>query len=213
MKKKKTLVIESSPGDGSPIPKGVKGVVEEADVDQYPFSNAGILYFTEANGVDNACTAEFVGSNRVLMTAAHCLVDDNGKWYKNIVFHPRSRGKNRIEILKTACKGVPDGAVTQTGRDLRKDYGFITTYKKNPSWLGLRSGVPYTEWAAIGYPINYGNALYLQRVYGFKGTTFSGVSDGIVEMKDNPMENGSSGGAWIGKLNNSKNPVGIMLLV
>ncbi|ALR03994.1 hypothetical protein XFPR_04515 [Xylella fastidiosa] len=127
------LVIEPSTGmdwdDSFPILSSVKGVPETADVSRYPFSNAGKTFFTDSKGDDFYCTAQFVGSNQVLMTASHCLMEDNGKWYRNIEFYPRAGGNIVFEPLKIGCKGVPADAIMNGERNLGKDYGFATVYK------------------------------------------------------------------------------------
>ncbi|WGZ32828.1 hypothetical protein [Xylella fastidiosa] len=71
------------------------------------------------------------------------------------------------------------------------------------------------SWTAIGYPVNYGHkGFFLQKVNGSKGKIFDFVdSQGnviskVVQMLDNPMLEGSSGGAWIAKLNASKKGYG-----
>ncbi|ALR03248.1 hypothetical protein OY18_13225 (plasmid) [Xylella fastidiosa] len=205
-KKQKSIVIEASPdvneghGDNSlPGMKTTAGVPEEADVNHRPFWNAGKLYFIDPDShQDYACTAEFVTSNRVLMTAGHCLMNLNGHWYTNIVFAPRFREKERFKISGTSCKSVPDNLIN-VNKDYNydKDYGFIVAYRKGPGWFGLKTNIPYNNWTAIGYPKNYYDGKYLLRVEGSKNS----VHNSIVEMKNNPMGHGSSGGAWIGELN------------
>ncbi|TNW24066.1 trypsin-like serine peptidase [Xylella fastidiosa] len=205
-KKQKSIVIEASPNvneehwDHSlPGMKTTAGVPEEADVNHRPFWNAGKIYSTDpVNNSDYVCTAEFVTSNHVLMTAGHCLMDSNGHWRENIVFLPRFRGKEKFKKSGTSCKAVPNGLINEQGNyNFNKDYGFIVAYREGPGWFGLKTNIPYNNWTAIGYPRNYGNVKYLQRVDGSKGRVYNS----IVEMKNNPMEEGSSGGAWIGELN------------
>ncbi|MBS9446460.1 trypsin-like serine peptidase [Xylella fastidiosa] len=207
-KKQKSIVIEASPyvneehwDNSLPGMKTTAGVPEEADVNHRPFWNAGKLYFTDPDShEDYECTAEFVTSNRVLMTAGHCLMNSNGHWNTNIVFAPRFRGKERFKKSGTSCKAVPNGLINKySDYNHSKDYGFIVAYREGPGWLGLKTNIPYNNWTAIGYPENYSDGKYLQRVDGSKGST-----DTTVEMKNNPMEHGSSGGAWIGELNTTQ---------
>ncbi|MCD8459797.1 hypothetical protein LPH44_12045 (plasmid) [Xylella taiwanensis] len=211
--KQQVLVIEPSPveweaegkSDSFPIinANAVEGVPEEADVDQRPFWNAGRLYFTTSTG-DYMCTAEFVGSNQILMTAAHCLMDDNGNWHTNIVFAPRYRGGKRFKNSGTGCKSVPSNYITKDGINHVADYGFITSNRSGPGWLGLKIRIPYTKWTAIGYPDNYKGGRHLMRVDGSKGSSYE---NDTVQMLNNPMGEGSSGGAWIAEVNTS-NSVG-----
>ncbi len=212
--KQQALVIESSSvewkaereRDSFPSinASAVDGVPEGADVNQRPFWDAGRLYFTSQKG-DFFCTAEFVGSNQVLMAAAHCLMDDEGHWNTNFVFDPRYRGKQRFKTSGTGCKAVPSKYITQAGVNNAADYGFITAFRPGPGWLGLKTEIPYDHWTAIGYPENYGDTRYLQQVNGSKG---SFDKNSAVLMLNNPMGPGSSGGAWIAELNASDHPGG-----
>ncbi|HHW4678363.1 MAG TPA: trypsin-like serine peptidase [Xylella sp.] len=201
---KRIVILPSSPVDEAvgdeflPAIKTQVGVPEEADVNQRPFWNAGKLFFKDPDGKDSNCTAEFVGSNQILMTAAHCLNDGKGNWNTNIVFSPRYRGKDRFKVSGTSCTVVP---AIWNGKNYQKDYGFVVANRLGPGWLGLKTGIPYSSWTAIGYPKNYGNAQYLQRVDGFKAPHDPMIIGAIVGMQNNPMQYGASGGAWIGDLN------------
>ena len=194
--------IEPSPGSGSNANDenlAADGTVTEANVKQRPFWNGGKLFFTTPDG-DSSCTAQFVGSNRVLMTAAHCVMDGKtGKWYKNFRFQ-RAYNSGGGQTVGWECAAVYKAWYEPTKENKPYDYAFLyTNTNSGAGWMGFRTNLPYSSWTAIGYPKNFYCAKKMGRVTGSKGSTGTGV----VEMDDNPMYKGASGGAWIGDLNST----------
>lgn len=169
---------------------------EKANVNAFPFSAGGKLFFTKSDGKDYVCSAQFVGSTRVLMTAAHCLMDQKtGQFFTNISFK-RAYNNGGGQLVRYECASVwPDWKTGSSNYNWKKDYGFLYTATSSEGGaLGLKTKIPYSQWLAIGYPANYGNNQYMNKVSGSKGV----IADGTVEMKNNPMRSGNSGGAWIG---------------
>ena len=199
-KQEPTLTIEPSDENIQQNAAYAEGEPEEANVNQRPFWNTGKLFFTAPDG-DFNCTAQFVGHKRVLMTAAHCIRDHKtGAWYKNFKFYQRYRNNSWDKSFQIGCMAVWSNWVTGTDQqNWTKDYGFLTThFDSGAGWLGLKSGIPYTHWTSVGYPANYMEGRYLQKVNGRLGEK---QSNGEVRMDGNPMKKGSSGGAWIAELN------------
>jgi len=195
-----TFILEPSRSEPEESAAWAQGQPEEANVNQRPFWNAGKLFFSAPDG-DFNCTAQFVGHKRVLMTAAHCIRDHKtGAWYKNFVFYQRYKNNSWDKSFQTRCMAVWSDWVTGTDKqNWSKDYGFLTThFDSGAGWLGLMSGIPHTQWTAIGYPSNYMEGSYMQKVNGRLGEK---QSNGEVRMDGNPMKKGSSGGAWIAELN------------
>lgn len=193
-------VVEPSAGEqGSEIALTADGTVTEANVKQRPFWNGGKLFFTTPDG-DSSCTAQFVGSNRVLMTAAHCVMDGKtGKWYKNFNFR-RAYNSGGGQNVGWECASVYKAWYDTGSENYPYDYAFLyTNTDSGAGWLGFRTGIPYSSWTAIGYPKNFYCAKKMGRVTGNKGT----VGTGVIQMDDNPMYKGASGGAWIGDLNSA----------
>ncbi len=195
------IPLELSPGaprtvEGSPGEVG--GEPERANVEKRPFWNGGKLFFTKPDGKDYYGSAEFVGDKRVLLTAAHCVIDEYSKtprWYKNFHFR-RAYDNGGGQKVGWQCMAVWN-LFFEYGRNLAYDYAFIhTNTDSGAGWLGMKSDVPYPSWTAIGYPKERDKGERMQRVDGTKGT----VSGGLVEMLGNPMGGGCSGGAWIAEL-------------
>lgn len=177
-----------------------EGDVETANVKDFPFSAGGKFFFTKkSNGKDYTCSAEFVSTKRVYMTAAHCVYDaKNQKWHKNFKFKRAYKDGGGQKVL-WKCMSIWTSYYSPS-TNYAYDYAFVYANKdSNGGWLGYRSGIPYASWTSIGYPANYGSAKKMKTVVGTKGS----IQGGVVEMKDNPMGHGSSGGAWIGDLSSS----------
>lgn len=172
-----------------------------ADVTKQPYCNAGKLFFTKSDGKNYMGSAEFCGNHQIVLTAAHCVRDHTtGDWFTNILFFPAyaNGGKEKFPIK---LKFTPDNWYNKKKDEpFHLDYSFLTTNKKSKTgYLGWKTHSKYPEWTSIGYPKNYGNAEYMKEVRGDKAST----KPGLIEMSNNPMTQGCSGGAWIGDLNSS----------
>lgn len=173
------------------------GDVTKANVKQRPFWNGGKLFFSTQDGKNYVASAEFVASNRVLMTAAHCIIDEStGLYYKNFQFRRayNDGGGQKVSIIGDLIWSsyYNNGSVNWA-----YDYAFMRTgTDSGAGWLGFKTGLPYNSMTAIGYPGNYFGGKSMARVTGSKG----GISSNIATMRDNRLGPGSSGGAWIGDL-------------
>ena len=171
------------------------GTAERADIAVRPFSDGGKLFFTDSEGRDKWGSAQFVGSRRVLMTAAHCLHDpDTRQWNDNFVF-VRGYNNGQGQIVGWSSVSIYREWYSGGSPDPRYDYGFIyTSSQSERGYMGMKTNIPYDVWTSIGYPGNFGQGEYMYKVVGDKDT----VQNGIVQMKNNPFGPGASGGAWIG---------------
>ncbi len=172
------------------------GVPVQANVSERPFWNGGKLFFTKPDGKDYSCTAEFVGQNNILLTAAHCVRDgETGAWYKNFIFR-RAYSDGGGQKVGWSC-AMAYYMWAKPPMNFKYDYAFIHTNAiSGAGWLGWKTQIPYTSWTAIGYPQNYGSNQYMYKVDGDKGP----ISSGVVQMNNNPMNFGASGGSWIAEL-------------
>lgn len=191
-----TTAIEPSP----PL-SGLPGVPHEADVEAEPYMVAGKFYFTKPDGVDFVASAQIVGNSHTLMTAAHCVVGAdkfNGKYFTKLLFK-RAWDKNNPGLSQSI-------GITQVCVDTRYyssgtannsfDYAFLALEEKADSiytFMRYYPGHPTFDVTAIGYPENYGNSDFM---YAVTGTAIANYESNIVEMSDNPMGEGCSGGAW-----------------
>lgn len=182
--------------EGSDARVETPGVPEKANVNERPFWNGGKLFFTKPDGKDYSCTAEFTGQNNIVLTAAHCVRNgETGAWYKNFNFR-RAYNNGGGQSVGWNCASAYY-MWYMPPYNYKFDYAFIqTTSTSGAGWLGWKTQIPYTTWTAIGYPQNYGSNQYMYKVVGDKGP----ISGNVVQMNNNPMNYGASGGAWIAEL-------------
>lgn len=169
------------------------GVPSDADIAQIPYKHSGKLFFTKGSS-NYSCTAQFVGDTTVLLTAAHCVRDENsGAWATNVIFLRGFNSGSAQQRVGTLCLSTKQGWVTGGSGRYKWDYAFIKTQGASASgYFALTTGLPTSTWEAIGYPSNFASGQKLQKVVGNKGA----VGGGVVQMVGNPMRSGNSGGAW-----------------
>jgi V8-like Glu-specific endopeptidase len=141
------------------------------------------------------CTAEYVGNHRILLTAAHCVMDTKtGNWKSNFKFIQQASRMDGGYWRYAKNETVWSDFYNNGKINWAHDYAFICTTKDSAfGWMGFAANENYNDWTSIGYPGNYGNGLYMYQVDGNNG----GITNNVVKMLNNPMGPGSSGGAWI----------------
>ena len=195
-------IIQLPSGEGSA--EGVEGTPFPPDRNSRPWWNCGKLFFT-TNAGDRAGSASFVGNNRILLTAAHCLADQRTQeLYRNFLFYRAYYWNGWItegQRVTIYCQYI---WTSWFGSDPNPwDYGFMKTNEvSGAGYLGLALFAPYQDVTSVGYPNNYGNQ---SQMYAAAGQIAS-RPPGLVEMSGNPMGPGCSGGPWISKVNSNYDP-------
>ena len=157
----------------------------------FPYRIVGKLFFTIGE-TDYQCSGSYVAED-VILTAAHCVRDNDGTWAKNIIFR-RAYDNGGGQSVRHICLATHGGWVSNNSTRYNWDYAFIKTIDSSTAgYLGIRKGLPNYSFESIGYPRNFGSGEYMQKVLGRIGN----VSGRIMEMLDNPMSSGSSGGPWV----------------
>lgn len=182
------------------------GQPTEANINERPFWNGGVLFFTTDSGQDSQCTAEFTGTKHVLLAAAHCVQNGHtGKFYRNFVFYRAYHGRilglfPTGQLVGINCAGVKTQWAGENN-NYAFDYAFLHTHDASGAgWLGLRTDHPnqhYDHWWSIGYPKNHGDNNRMYKVYGVDDGL---IRPGVIRMGGNPFNQGASGGAWIAEL-------------
>jgi hypothetical protein len=179
------------------------GTPSSADVTVSPYKYGGQLVFTNLNGQNMICSAQFVGEENILLTAAHCVRDHtSGQFFQNFNFFRAYNNGNFAQAFAVNAWGTKAGWVDATNTRYQYDYAFLrTTINSDVGYMGYKIFQNESQWTEFGYPRNFGNNQVMQRVDGTRG----GIS-GVVEMLGNPMRSGNSGGAWFieGSSNNNK---------
>lgn len=171
------------------LPNAV-GVATPADVNVSPFDAYARLTFFKAPQDPRWCTAEFVGNSRdVLLTAGHCVYDEN-TWHNGWRAYSKFSAGAYAQQYNWDCVAVYSGWAR---RGFWADYAFIKVSGNAQTALGLRGAALPSALKSVGYPGNYFSGQQLVQVDGTLGT----ASGGIVQMQSNPFGGGSSGGAWL----------------
>lgn len=168
-----------------------RGVPEEADLLLYPYNTTTrteAIFPSTPAGFYSQCTAQFVGASDVLLTAAHCVFDnDKQEWIRQYLAKRGYRNGNFVEQYDWECAAIFSG---WTSGNYRRDYAFVKMRSRAPDWMGLGYSIP-SNVESVGYPRNYNSNEVLMRVSGTIGQR-----GGVTQMLGNPMSKGSSGGAW-----------------
>jgi V8-like Glu-specific endopeptidase len=170
-----------------------------SDLKTSPYSSAGILYFKKDDGKEYKCTAQFVG-RQILLTAAHCIQNPkNGKFYTHFLFIQESFDGKGQDGTNTSTGQLVfnDFSSGNPGDSDEWDFGMLCMAKD--SWNNARILLNWgwtdtrLEAMALGYPANYENGQYMYQVTG----AVEAPNNGVVQMQNNPLGDGASGGAWI----------------
>ncbi len=159
-----------------------------------PYWSAGRLSFRDDTGKAKWCSAQHVDDLKVILTAAHCVINHaTGLWHSDFTFARASADGISPQAVDWRCISIFD-AYHKPAVNYAYDYAFIlakTDDERAP--LDLASGIPASaDLTAIGYPSVPDRGRFLYKVDG----SWLGVAGGIVTMGDNPLTAGSSGGAW-----------------
>lgn len=195
---------------------GLPTVVPNPPYHYRPYWNCGKIVYKNASGQRFSCTAAFVANPNVLMTAAHCVIDPKtGRWNSNFRF---LRGitygsYGQVVIPKTVC--IYKEAISNRTINPLYDYAFMSTKQRSGAgWLGFATNETFPNPNAVyslGYPSCIGGDPRVptceppgrvpekpQNMYYDLGKLqTSEKSDQLVEMLENPMQRGISGGPWI----------------
>ncbi|MBW8299849.1 MAG: serine protease [Hydrogenophaga sp.] len=187
------LDLKADPGKQGSLVKGVPEKVDDPAA-AAPYWSAGRLTFRDDEGDLSTCSAQFVEDAAVILTAAHCVMnEENGKWFSDFVFERAYNDGEKAQTVGWRCVSLFD-AFHDPDPNFAYDYAFILADKTDDrAPLELAIGTPAsTALTAIGYPDNFGGSEFLYKVDG----EWAEVVGGIVTMKGNPMRSGNSGGAW-----------------
>ena len=156
-----------------------------------PFQPLGRLHVKGAAGW-RWCSAQLVGSLDVILTAAHCVFDqDKADFFSDAVFaEGYDNGTSKSEHW-WKCVAVYSG---WRDRMDRYDYAFIKLRSRGAAALGLQASSGQSPLISVGYPENANSGEMAMYVIGQIG---NGDQAAEFRMGTNTMGEGSSGGAWI----------------
>jgi hypothetical protein len=175
------------------------------DASSIPLRWAGKLFYTEPSG-DYVCSGQFI-TNRVILTAAHCLRDDRtGQWYDEFNFRLQYDRGRASQSYTYECVATKQGWIVNDGGQWRWDIGMILVRSNSTTGhFGYHYGWSLSEYPAapkIGYPADILNGQVVQVDSG--ALFFPDGEEDIIGLRHGNPRNagGSSGGAWVGKYSN-----------
>lgn len=181
--------------------KGSKAVTDQSlavaakkIASELPYSAAGKLFFTNDEGKISTCSAAFAGASNLIVTAAHCVMNENGHWYDDFIFI-RSFGTNKQDLYSIHCVATPSEWGDLHGEKIFDyDYAFLRTNRitKGGS-LGITNGAPPESLTLVGYSDNYNNGLTMLSI----DVENSSDEPGQLRSQNNPLGKGSSGMPWL----------------
>ncbi|MEM6310238.1 MAG: trypsin-like peptidase domain-containing protein [Pseudomonadota bacterium] len=162
-----------------------------------PYWNVGRIITKMSDGNTYSCTAQFIGSVNVVLTAAHCLWDTNANGLSLDVTMTRGKGGSGSQKITFTC-AIAFSEFDGSSSNPNYAYDYALLYAGQPSqagFLNYSTNAPQETIMSVGYPQNYGNMGKLYEVQGYLDGPASKA--GMMQMDQNPFSKGSSGGAWI----------------
>lgn len=185
--------------------KVAESTIEVPDINKFPFSCVGKLFMREGNS--NFVGSAWVIGERAIFTAAHCLYDDNGTFFDDVLFRPRFKDGSSPEQFSVVQMAIDSRYAEFDDDHLKFDLGIaildrpiadltgIAGYAVNPtSQIAIGRSV-----TGVGYPA--GSPFDGQRMFQSTGNIVRDSAPGSTVERffgaENEMTGGSSGGLWI----------------
>lgn len=166
---------------------------KQADMSKMPFITGGKLFFT-LDGVDYVASGNIFMKNNLLLTAAHCVQDDNtGHLAENFVFERCYTGELSTEDFAFRTVALKENWYTE--KDNKWDYAIAILNRdstvEKPLQYRIENLVGRTV-TASGYPTDIFDGAQMMYITG----TVSERADSWM-IRGGKLSNGASGGAWV----------------
>ncbi len=166
---------------------------QQADLSKMPFITGGKLFFT-LDGVDYVASGNIFMKNNLLLTAAHCVQDDNtGHLAENFVFERCYTGELSTEDFTFRTVALKENWYTE--KDNKWDYAIAILNRdstvEKPLQYRKENLVGKTV-TASGYPTDIFDGAQMMYITG----TVSERADSWI-IRGGKLSNGASGGAWV----------------
>ena len=166
---------------------------KQADLSQMPFITGGKLFFT-LDGVDYVASGNIFMKNNLLLTAAHCVQDDNtGHLAENFVFERCYTGELSTEDFTFRTVALKEQWYTE--KDNKWDYAIAILNRdstvEKPLQYRVENLLGRTV-TASGYPTDIFDGAQMMYITG----SVDGRADSWM-IRGGKLTNGASGGAWV----------------
>lgn len=181
-----------------------------ADKSKVPYKFAGKLFRVKDDfKLQGECSAQYVGTGDVVLTAAHCVSDGNSvlspEMFVYLHAYTASTPLQATKAEQTVkCLAKPDA---YQFRNPKYDYAFLKMGAPGSyGYFKMGSGSKKETTTSIGYPSNFNGGKELMAVHGEREAYTDPLHGKIQIMRRNPFGHVSSGGAWI---NSAREVVGL----
>jgi len=161
----------------------------------YPEAAIGKLLCVKPSGEAGSCTATFVTTNRVLLTAANCIVNkEDGSINSDFIFIG-NYGSVIQQSYGVDCLAFPEGwLIGDDAGAWRFNYAFLRTTNTNIfGGLGLTNALVPRKLSQVGFADGLHQGLRIKRVDSDAYMT----KDGLVASAFTVLGAGSSGNPWM----------------
>lgn len=178
--------------------------VEVPDIEKFPFSCVGKLFMREGN--NNFVGSAWVIGERTIFSAAHCLFDDNGTFFDDVLFFPQYSDGSSAGRFSVVQMAVDSRYADSGGEKLEFDLGIAILDRPIAELTGVAGYAvkPVSQIAlgesvtGVGYPA--GAPFNGERMFQSNGDIVRDGAPGTHEERffgaENDMTGGSSGGPW-----------------
>ncbi len=191
----------------------VAQTVEVPNYSQFPFSCVGKLFMRE--GSNNYVGSAWVIGQQAIFTAAHCLFDDNGTFFDDVVFVPQFDDSREPHGRFAAVQMAVDQRYTTFSSDhLNFDLGIAILDRPVGDDTGIVSFVENpiaqiamgAELTGVGYPADppFDGSDMFQSTGNVVRDSAPGTTQERFFGAENNMTGGCSGGPWF-------NPGGVVV--
>ena len=188
-----------------PVAAVARGLAPSPKADQvsagkpqnYPEAAIGKLLFVRPSGEAGSCTATFVTTNRVLLTAANCIASEqSGNIYFNSDFiFVGNYGSVIQQSYGVDCLAFPESWLHAKGATRwRSNYAFLRTTNTNTfGGLGLTNALVPGHLSQVGFADGLQGGLRIKSVDSDAYMT----KDGLVATASTMLGAGTSGNPWM----------------
>jgi hypothetical protein len=172
-----------------------------ADTNKLPFRSVG-KFLSSVDNEKRYCTAQYVASADLLLTAAHCVRNKNGVWIDRLEFTPANVTRTDGVIRDARCFATKSDWVNSNWF-WPSDYAFVLLRKSGlQGFLNLAIDALEQNVTVIGFPLQIEDGSKLYKTVGsFARQDWPGMRNGeafgVVTHGEPRFGLGLSGGAWI----------------
>ncbi len=188
-------VVEDG-ASGHVIEDANASIVETGTLGSLPYSAVGRLYFPakSGHGTCSSCTA-FLVQDDAVMTAAHCVMDLEGKWQGNLIF-VRDQPSAEPGAYGVECAAVhPKWGSVSVDEAMRHDYALLKlSSQSDDGYLDFADRRDNSNFQVLGFKNNWSGNQLIQLDY--PGSALEFHKDRLT-VADNPLGEGGAGGPWL----------------